>query len=151
MPERISGGPHVAVATLCDRVLHEQDGALSLIRIVDRFTISGATEQMPPAQVQTTLVIVFRTGALAVGAYMIKIRLIHPNAAASLVTEHRAFFDGREEASVNLIASLNLMLKEEGLYWIDVLFEDALVTRIPMRVLYQRTGHNPQTTTPSEE
>ena len=31
-------------------------------------------------------------------------------------------------------------LAEEGVYWIDVLLEEELVTRIPLRLLYQRTA-----------
>ena len=31
-----------------------------------------------------------------------------------------------------------LALEEEGLYWFDVIFEEAVVTRMPLGVLYQR-------------
>jgi len=43
-----------------------------------------------------------------------------------------------EDRGVQLIARLQLDLREEGLYWIDVLLDGSLVTRVPFRVIYQR-------------
>ena len=32
------GGPHVALAVICEKVIEDNEGVLSLIRIVDRVT-----------------------------------------------------------------------------------------------------------------
>ena len=48
-------------------------------------------------------------------------------------------FEG-DERGVNLFVNLNLQVKEEGLYWFDVLVEDAVMTRIQLRVMYQRVS-----------
>jgi hypothetical protein len=40
---------------------------------------------------------------------------------------------------VNIGFNMNLQDVEEGLYWFDVHVGDRLVTRMPLRVLYQRT------------
>lgn len=45
LPGLVSGGPFVAMAVLCERVLREQDGVMSVIRIVD---------SVPPRRVYTT-------------------------------------------------------------------------------------------------
>lgn len=42
-----------------------------------------------------------------------------------------------EDRGVNQILNLSFGVDEEGLYWFDVLVDGALMTRIPMRVLYQ--------------
>ena len=42
------GGPYLQVAAICEKVLSESDGALSLIRMVDRFTVAGQAPEMTP-------------------------------------------------------------------------------------------------------
>ncbi len=45
MSEQYSiGGPYLAFAVICERVLTEADGTISLIRVVDRFTIRGPAD-----------------------------------------------------------------------------------------------------------
>jgi hypothetical protein len=34
--------------------------------------------------------------------------------------------------------AVNLQANEEGLYWFDVFLEGARVTRVPLRLIYQR-------------
>lgn len=47
-----TGGPYVNAALICEKVLQETDGVLSVVRIIDRFTIVtvAAARQMrfPP-------------------------------------------------------------------------------------------------------
>src|SRR5260370_752594 len=66
------GGPYVAVATVCERVLQEQDGVLSVIRVIDRIIhgVAGpeAPDEMPPMTAQFTLLLKLRSGGVgAVG------------------------------------------------------------------------------------
>lgn len=138
---RASEGPFLAAALLCERVLTEQDGVLSLIRVVDRLThtIVGpeAPPEMPPVRVNWQLVLIFKSGA-ARGRFEVVLQLEAPS---GLKLGDRmvlpVFFEG-EERGVQLIAGLELDLNQEGLYWIDVLLDDSLVTRVPFRVIYQR-------------
>ena len=55
------GGPYLSVAVLCEKVLREADGVSSIIRIVDRITVSAkgkeAPPDMPPVPVNLTAVI----------------------------------------------------------------------------------------------
>lgn len=45
------GGPYVQVAAFCEKVLVEQDGVVTLVRLIDRLTHQavgpGAPEKMP--------------------------------------------------------------------------------------------------------
>ena len=50
--------------------------------------------------------------------------------------EFPTLFEGRDRG-VGIVAQIGFILDEEGLYWIDVFFREAIVTRIPMMVLYQ--------------
>ncbi len=55
--------------------------------------------------------------------------------------EFPVLFEGQDRG-VAIVAPMTLVLDEEGLYWFDVTFEEKLVTRIPLRVLYQRVGQS---------
>ena len=39
-PPKPRPGPYVCMALLCEKVLNEQDGVLSVIRVIDRITVS---------------------------------------------------------------------------------------------------------------
>ena len=131
-------GPHLSMALLCERVLQERDGVISLIRVVDRFMVPGVSREMQPSPLQTTLVIGFKSGA-ATGKHVIRIRPVTPSGMALPEQEFPVLFEGRDRGP-GIVAQIGFMLNEEGLYWIDVLFEDSVVTRIPMMVLYQRVA-----------
>ena len=51
-------------------------------------------------------------------------------------TSFPVLFEG-EDRGANLILPTDFEVDEEGLYWFDILVDDRLMTRIPMRVLYQ--------------
>lgn len=56
------GGPFLTIAVLCEKVLQEKDGVPSIIRVVDRITISGHSPSMPPTQISPTLVVAMKAG-----------------------------------------------------------------------------------------
>ncbi|MEW5982693.1 MAG: hypothetical protein AB1806_10020 [Acidobacteriota bacterium] len=136
-----TGGPYVAVAVLCEKVLHERDNTVSLIRIVDRLTISAsadAPEEMPPVQATLTVFLAFKAG-FARGKYRVTVRPVTPTGDVLPEVSMPALFEG-DERGVQHQIGLSLQFREEGLYWFDVLIEDLVVTRVPLRVLYQRIG-----------
>lgn len=51
-------------------------------------------------------------------------------------------FEG-EDRGVNLVLNLNMTLNLEGVYWFGVSLENQLLTKIPLRILYQPIGPNP--------
>jgi hypothetical protein len=137
-----TGGPYVATAVLCERVLHERDNTVSLIRIVDRLTVSAsaeAPEEMPPVHVNNlTAFLSFKAG-FARGKYQVTLRPVAPSGAVLPEVSMPAFFEGDERGVQHQIA-LALQLHEEGLYWFEVLIEGAVLTRMPLRILYQRVA-----------
>ena len=131
-------GPHLAAAFLCERVLKEQDGVTSAIRIVDRLTVGAigldAPKEMPLAQIQLKAVVILKSGA-ARGSYEVKLSIEAPSGVSNDLGEYPVYFGG-EEQGVELLVDLNLNLSAQGLYWIDVSFGDELLTRIPLRIVY---------------
>jgi hypothetical protein len=134
------GGPYLQVAVLCEKVLQEATGTLSAIRIVDRVTATaqsqGAPETMPPVNISLTALIVFRSGD-AKGTYAVTLQPVFPSGLKPQYISAPILLEG-EDRGAHLIFDLNFQAREEGLYWFDVSIKGELVTRIPLRVLYQR-------------
>ncbi len=147
-------GPFLNAALLCEKVLQESDGTVSIVRMVDRVTVNvnlavqGAPpvpvplppEQMPPVLVNNlTLFVSFKAGS-ATGRSTLKTRLIGPTGLQLLETQLSVLFDGGEDRGANLIMPLQLQLPTEGLYWFHLLLEDHFLSRVPLRLVYNRQG-----------
>lgn len=135
-------GPYLAVAVLCEKVLREADGVLSIIRVVDRITVSAshdqkqAPAQMPVVPINLIAVLSFKSG-FARGPYIVKIRSIDPSHRELNAVELPILLEG-EDRGANLVINLGFQAQEEGLYWFEVFLMEALITKMPLRVLYQR-------------
>lgn len=133
-------GPFLTAALFCERVLEEKDGVTSIIRIVDRI-VTQATgvdppERMPPLQAMLTLVVSLKSG-FAKGSYSVTIQGTTPTGRSLAPVALPVLLEG-DDRGVGLVGVLNLQLEEDGLYWFDVRFERRLLSRIPLRVVYQR-------------
>lgn len=134
-------GPFLSAALLCERVLVEQDGVASLIRIVDRrlHTQVGpdAPDEMPAVSIDWSLVLLFKAGS-ARGRSEVLLQIEAPS-GLRLGDPIRlpVLFEG-EDRGVQLVAQLGLELSEEGLYWINVRLDGRPITRVPFRLVYQR-------------
>ena len=136
--------PYLATAIFCEKVLHEKDGVLSAIRIVERINVSagaGAPDEMPSVPVQLTALLMFKSGFMR-GKGTVTLTPQSPSVKRMPEAKFPALFEG-EDRGVNLVVNVGLQAEEEGLYWFDVCFEQELVTRMPLRVLYQRVGFGP--------
>ncbi len=144
-PEQFPGGPYLQMAVLCEKVLREEGGVLSLIRIVDRITVSvsgpstsSATSTMPVATVQLMAVISFRSG-MASGSLPLRVRVESPSHRVVSTIDMPVLMEGGERGPA-VIVQLVLQVDEDGLYWIAVALDNALVTKLPLRIVYQRVS-----------
>jgi len=129
-------GPHLNAALICERLLAEQDGVLSAIRIIDRiFFITGEDGEPLAKEQPITLVIALKSGA-ARGSYTVRVRMEKPSGEQMPLLEAPVFFEG-EERGANLVLNAGFKPDGAGLYWFDVDFETDRITRIPLRVIYQ--------------
>jgi hypothetical protein len=137
MPER---GPYLKVAALCENVIQDNQGVLSLIRIIDRTTrtIQGPTvpEQMEPFSQRLYLVLMFVSGEEH-GTRELNLVMVKPNGMRLPMTTTNVLFEGQDRGA-NVVIQADLQADMEGLYWIEVLIQDEFVTRVPWRVVYQR-------------
>jgi hypothetical protein len=134
-------GPYVQVACFCERVLHERDGVLSAIRIVDRFFVPLAGDQpagfsAPPFPgIQAVLLVVLKAGR-AEGTHPIHIQLERPDGLRQDVASVDVLFE-RDDRGVNIALPIGFQPEQQGLHWFDVKIGDVLLTRMSLRVVFQ--------------
>ena len=137
-------GPYLIAAILCEKVLQEKDETVSIIRMIDRVTLtvpaSISPETLPPLPLNLTLFLSFKSGS-AKGRNTIKLRIESPSGIKLPEQLLPILFEG-EDRGANLILALNLVVDQEGVYWFDIFLEEELITRIPLRMIYQRVGQS---------
>src|SRR5260370_4447923 len=123
--------PLLASAFICERVLQEKDEVLSAIRMVDKFFVTipkNLPSDMNPS-VLLTIILGFKKAALNdTKKHRARLRLQTPSGQPRPLSPSPskmdfAFPEG-QPASANLIVTINLGVKEFGLFWIDVLLDD---------------------------
>jgi len=134
-------GPYLKLAVFCEKVLRETDNVMSLIRIVDRVTITAqgpdAPDAMPKTPYPINAVITLVPGA---GRGRHEIKIVREGPAG--LTEDAPFkasvqLEG-EDRSANIVIVMQLNLESEGLHWYHVYFDDVLLTKMPFRAMYNR-------------
>jgi hypothetical protein len=134
-------GPHVQIATFCERALVERDGVLSVIRAIDRLTVTAGgpnvPDEMPTGQrVSPTLVVALRSDQ-AMGRHRVSIDAEQPDTTRLPTVHLDVMFEGQDRG-VNLVLPM-LLEAQEGLYWFNIkLDDDQLLSRVPLRIVYQR-------------
>lgn len=140
MSDEETGQPLLAAAFLCEKVLQEKDGVLSAIRLVERITLTASgpqrTNKMPEFPVSITALVKFWSGD-AKGSRTVKIQSVAPSGFKSPEMSLPIFLEG-EERGASLVVNVAFQAREEGLHWFDVYLGDDLVTRMPLRVIYQQ-------------
>ncbi len=134
-------GPYLQTALICQTVLQEQDGVLSIIRVIDRLIVSaagqGAPEQMPPIGTNLTLLITLKSGP-ARGTHPVRITLESPSGLTREVGVTTVMLEG-EDRGQNIVNNMAIQFTEEGLYWFGIYFRDKMLTRVPFRIIYARS------------
>jgi len=131
--------PYLKLGTICERVLDEKDGVLSLIRIVDRFTIT-VTGKEPPDQLPRVLrlltIIMSWVGGL--GSHEAAFNIISPGGETQRSPQSWSFTLDAISRGHNIIITLPVSMPKEGVYWIEFILNDQVKSRIPFQVIYKR-------------
>ena len=132
-------GPFVNVAAFCERVLNEQDGVLSAIRLINEINVQaqgeGAPDAMPPVVVTTTLLVALKAGK-ARGSQTVQVIVEQPDGAKRPGPEVAINFGPGEVGGANLIMPMAISVETAGVYWTDILVNKRLVSRVPLQVNY---------------
>src|SRR5947209_4279088 len=130
-PRKKTSHPWVAAAVICQATLEEKDNVLSVIRIVDRFTVTkppdwdGKTHIPLPFQVLVAL----KSGDVK-GERRLRIFAISPNGKRKKVSEMPVQFMGGD-SGVAMRLNTVFSFKTWGTHWLDVCVDNWLATRIP--------------------
>ena len=109
------------------------------IRVIDRFNVNGPTPEMAAVTLTFFVVISFKAGFVR-GKHVIRIVPLSPAHEDMPAIDMPQFFEGDDDRGVVIASQMNFVVKEEGLYWFRIYFENALVTQMPLRVVYQQVG-----------
>jgi len=134
-----SRGPFLAMAAFFETVIREDSGVLTLVRMIDRITISTKHSwiaSLPPSPIGANLVVSFR-GQDLTGSGVVSIRPRKPSGEDLPKREIPFAYEG--QTGVNLNIELGMMVDEEGYYWFDIFLNDELVTRTPLQIVFQQT------------
>lgn len=133
-------GPYLSIAAICERVLREKDEVISLVRVFDRWNVQGQFSRMPVTLVPFTLVITVKAVGFR-GSLRISVKPKSPSGKQLPHFETSADLSGEEEdKGATVLAQLMFTAEEAGIYWFEVLFDDKMVTKLPLNVTYRRVG-----------
>lgn len=141
-------GPYLAAAFLCEKVLVEQDGVKSAIRIFDRttHTLAGPAPPQPmePFNYELVLFVRFKSGE-ARGPMQLRMTLIRPSGESPPPMVQQIYFEGEEDRGVDIVGNMRVRVTMPGVHWFLIELDDVVVTRVPWRVIYSpmitpRTG-----------
>jgi len=128
-------GPFLTAAIFCEEARQDRDGFLSLSRITDHIVVFGENaEMMPPTQIVTTLVVIFRSGSFR-GSSQITVNQISPSGLSMPLFSFPTFFQGDDQGA-GVIAKVGFVVSEVGLHWFEVSLGGQPKTRIPLKVSY---------------
>jgi hypothetical protein len=113
----ISRGPHLVTAVFCEKVLHEQDGVLRLIRVIDQMTQSAsgpdAPEQMPPFMLEGLTLVVTIKADEARGRYGVRVSPEAPG-GIQMPSIEQAITLKTGPGGVNLVMPIVFPINQEG-------------------------------------
>jgi hypothetical protein len=141
-----TSGPYVNYAAVCERVLNEADGVLSLIRIIDQVTVTVTTTVPPGVEIPAAalsapppIIVTFAVGlksAEPMDAVPVKIRIDTPSGFR--LPDFETTVDlGGDERGAAIVLPVQFPAHDEGVYWFVVEVSGEVGTRIPLRVTKQ--------------
>ena len=136
MPRDPTGGPYLMAAFFCEKVLIEQDGTVSFIRVIDKFSISGQSEQMPLTILRFHIVVMVKSGAFR-GLGNFTITPFTPAGSQMTSIPLRAQLEGDDDKYAAVVGAIEFPVQEPGPYWFDVCLNGQMLTNTAIRVMYQ--------------
>ena len=124
----------IDLAALCEN--QRSEWCAEFCCVVDRLTIAftpGSPSLMPSTQINLKAVIALKSDT-ARGRMMIGLRPPKPSGVYLETVLFPVLFEG-EDRGINIITDLRINAEEEG-HWFDVLVEDRVATRMPLRIEY---------------
>ncbi|HET9017367.1 MAG TPA: hypothetical protein VFN57_17330 [Thermomicrobiaceae bacterium] len=137
--------PYLLTAVLCQNAQQDQYGTFSLINVLEHLVAGtddpNAPEEMPPFHLDANLVIVFASGP-ALGDRTVTVTAVEPDGVRLRPVNQTITLLG-EDQRASIISNLSLEIAKTGVYWFDIDVNGRQVTRIPLRIGYERRANQP--------
>jgi hypothetical protein len=135
--------PYIQAALLCEKILQEMNGSLSIINIADKlnYRTQGFPEGFKPA-INLTGLLALKSGPI-VGDHTVKVVVENPRGERKEIFSKAFNFLGKDHGQ-NVILNLTLGIAQDGIYWFDVFFEEDLLTRISLIVAQEQEQMSPE-------
>ena len=154
MADKPKARPYVQVASLFEKILTEKDGVISLIRMVDRFTVPtpppGLLPEDAKPHINMRLVVSLKGGSELQGDYEVTIQLrgpTEPNVNEPI--QIKVSFTGDHLQGNTTVVDVVLGVENYGNCSFDVLWYGDLLTRVPFRLEQGPVLEMPQTNSSS--
>jgi len=128
--------PHLGVAAICEKVMKEQDGVISMIRMIDTFNIKGDAKKLPPGVISFEIYVAFKSGE-ALGERTLELVSYSPSGEKGKSQKKKIGFEGGE-SGVGTIFRVTMTINETGIYWFHIKLNRKDVSKIPLRINYMR-------------
>jgi hypothetical protein len=126
------------VAALCKKVLEGRDGLMSGISFLDHVEVFVPANHDPETRVPVPLyaLIGFKAELFEEREYVLRLVMHTPTRKRRVIGDNVLRVDAAGKTSVSFRVKLDLMLKSQGLFWIDVIFDGKRYTRMPLWVRF---------------
>jgi len=132
--------PQLTAALFCEKVLLEQDGVASCVRIIDRIIVSPHEGTTPPGSsglggnaFSLNMLISLKGGEFR-GETKLTVEMIAPDGKNRQVLSGTAKFGSAGEGA-NFVIQGPFPIPGPGLYWFEVRCDGQLLTRAPLEIL----------------
>ena len=137
--------PYLQAACVCENILIEPDTVPSLIRIVGKFIITPPDIEMPkgiPTGFPMKLFVSFKRGD-SIGKGKVSVYGTRPDGSDGPKTDTEVVFPGGVSGTAQIKADFHIIDPQAGTYWFNVLWDDELITKIPVEVEITKPAQPP--------
>lgn len=131
------GGPFLAAAFFCEKVIEDEDGALSALRIVDACSIrevaAGDVPFERPVIVSILALVILRSGDAA-GPHELAVVPELPDGTRMDTESREVFLPEAPNGGTTMQFNVTFPAKQSGIFWLDVFLDGKLSTRMPLMV-----------------
>lgn len=139
LSQKFELGPYLSAALICETVIEDKSGTLSVIRIVDRVIRTSVGPNPPkimePFEYEFFIVVMLKTGENQ-GTFRVSVQAVKPTNEHLPPFTYTVNLESPGDRGANVVGRVRIPFDVDGLWWFDVSLNDCRVTRIPFRVIY---------------
>ena len=128
-------------ALLCDRVLREDNGRVTIVGLLDRVVARPKEPdvEVPATQVSCHAVVILKTGSNP-GTYKLKLLVKSPSNRPLREFSLDVVLPDEEDKGINVVMPISFSAREEGVYWIEVRLGelDLPLTKTSLRLVLRK-------------